>query len=92
MNNIFEPHAGFKGMLTPPFPPISLLSSVWVVIWWFEYYCPLKPPWSQHRPILNSGVRGGILRRKVRIYCPCTVLLARAQDLKEEWRQKLKDN
>ena len=50
-----------------------------------------QAPWIATSPNINEGVRGGILRRKVRIYCPCTVLLDRARDLQEDWRHKLKE-
>ena len=91
MDNIFEPHAGFKAMLTPPAPNINVELGMGGDLG-VRILLSTQAPLIATSPNINLGGTGGILRRKVRIYCPCTVLLDRARDLQEDWRHKLKES
>ena len=57
MDNIFEPHAGFKAMLTPPAPNINVELGMGGDLG-VRILLSTQAPWIATSPNINLGVRG----------------------------------
>ena len=72
MDNIFEANADLEGMLIPPDPHFNVELGMGGDLG-VRTFLPTPAPLLAISSNIISGVRGGVLRRRVRIYCPCTV-------------------